>query len=239
MTVLRSKLFDVVFGVWTIFLGLSIPVFALMGTPARIRRLSRVWTRGTIFGLKHIVGLSHQETGLEHKHHTDSPVIFACNHQSSWETLVFNVLVPDVAVVLKETLYKYPIMGWFLKRSPMIAVDRQAGASAMRQLLAGAKTALAENRSILIFPEGTRQDVENTHAYNRGVALLYKQLKVPVVPVAINSGLFWAKNGFNKRAGQITVSYLPPLPPGLEADQFMDQLATAINEEKQRLATLK
>ncbi len=237
MTLLRSKLFDVLFGLWTVLLGLTIPVFMIWGTPARVRRLSRIWSNGTVFGLKHVVGLTHREIGLEHKH-ADGPVIYACNHQSSWETLVFNVLVPDIAVVLKEALYKYPIMGWFLKRSPMIPVDRAAGAAAMRQLLGGAKLALDEQRSILIFPEGTRQDVDVNHAYNRGVALIYKQLKLPVVPVAMNSGLFWSKNGFNKKAGEITVSYLPPIPAGLGADEFMEGLHTAIVDEKQRLARL-
>ncbi len=237
MTKFRSKLFDVLFGLWTIVLGLCIPVFWIVGTPARIRAFSRVWSTGTVFGLRHVVGLTHVERGLENKS-SSGPVIYACNHQSSWETLVFNVLVPDIAVVLKQSLYSYPIMGWFLKRSPMIAVDREAGATAMRQLLNGAKEALTEGRSILIFPEGTRQDVHFNQEYNRGVALIYKQLKLPVVPVAMNSGLFWSKNGFNKKAGEITVSYLPAIPSGLAADEFMLRLQSAITEEKQKLATL-
>lgn len=237
MTKFRSKVFDVLFGLWTIVLGLGTPVFWVMGTPPRIRAFSRLWSRGTIFGLKYVVGLTHREVGLEHKQ-ASGPVIFACNHQSSWETLVFNVLVPDVAVVLKDSLYSYPIMGWYLKRSPMIAVNRDAGTAAMRQLLGGAKTALAEGRSILIFPEGTRQDVDADHEYNRGVALLYKQLKLPVVPVAMNSGLFWSKNGFSKKPGEITVSYLPAIAAGLGADDFMQQLHTAITKEKQKLAAL-
>ncbi|MCP5082733.1 MAG: 1-acyl-sn-glycerol-3-phosphate acyltransferase [Alphaproteobacteria bacterium] len=238
MTKFRSKLFDVLFGLWTVVLGLCTPAFWVLGTPQRIRAFSRLWSGGTIFGLKHVVGLTHRETGLEHKH-APGPVIFACNHQSSWETLIFNVLVPDIAVVLKQSLYSYPIMGWYLKRSPMIAVDRDAGTGAMRQLLGGAKTALAEGRSIMIFPEGTRQDVDVDLEYNRGVALLYKQLKLPVVPVAMNSGLFWSKNGFSKKAGEITVSYMPPIPAGLGADEFMQQLQSAITEEKQKLAALK
>ncbi len=238
MTLFRSKIFDVFFGAWTLVLGLATPVFMVRSSPPGVRRFSRLWSRGTIFGLKHLVGLTHREIGLENKLGA-GPVIYACNHQSSWETLVFNVLVPDIAVVLKESLYRYPIMGWYLKNSPMIAVDRQAGTTAMRQLLEGANTALAEERSILIFPEGTRQDVEADHEYNRGIALIYKQLKLPVVPVAMNSGLFWSKNGFNKRAGEITVSYLPPIPVGLGPKEFMTRLETAITEEKQRLATLK
>ncbi len=235
MTVLRSKLFDVIFGLWTLVLGLAVPLFMVIGSPRIVRKFSRLWSGGIIFGLKWIVGLTHREIGLENKF-GDGPVIYASNHQSSWETLVFNVLVPDIAVVLKESLYKYPIIGWFLKRSPMIAVDRAAGVAAMRQLMAGSKVVLEEDRSILIFPEGTRQTLDARESYNRGIALLYKQLKLPVVPVAMNSGVYWAQNGFDKKAGKITVSYLPPIPLGLSADEFMESLETAITNEKERLA---
>ncbi|MEM7427969.1 MAG: lysophospholipid acyltransferase family protein [Pseudomonadota bacterium] len=235
MTALRSKLFDLLFGLWTIVLGvLAWPVMLAVGTPARVRALSRIWTGGIIMGLRFICGLSHREKGLENKF-ADGPVIYACNHQSSWETLVITDIIPDLAVVLKKSLYSYPIMGWYLKHSPMIAVDRQAGSKAMKQILAGARSVLEEGRSILIFPEGTRQDLDSDEPYNRGVALLYRQLNLPVVPVAMNSGLFWSKNGFNKRAGEITVSYLPAIPPGLGTDEFMKRLETSIRAEQAEL----
>ncbi len=237
MIYLRSKLYDFVFGVlWTLVFGaLCLPVFMVVGTPERVRGFSRFWSRGLLFGLKHVVGLTHREIGLQNKQH-EGTVIFACNHLSSWETLVFNSVIPEVAFVLKDSLYKFPIFGWYLRNSPMIAVDRGAGTAAMRQLLNGAKAAVADGRDILIFPEGTRQDVGATHPYNRGVALLYKQLKVPVVPVAINSGLFWARKSYFKKPGEITVSYLSPIAPGLSADDFMDQLKSTIDQEKQKLA---
>ena len=240
MIYLRSKLYDFVFGtLWTLVFGaLCLPIFMVVGTHERVRGFSRFWSRGLIWGLKNVVGLTHKEIGLENKKH-NSPVIYACNHQSSWETLVFNTLVPDVAVVLKDSLYKYPILGWYLRNSPMIAVDREAGTAAMRQLLEGANSAMSDGRDILIFPEGTRQGVRENHPYNRGVALLYRRLGIPVVPVAINSGLFWAQDGYFKTAGEITVSYLPPIPPGLSANDFMDQLKVAIDGEKQRLVEQK
>lgn len=238
MTYLRSKLFDLLFVLWTLIAGaVSWPVLAVAGTPPRFRAFSRVWSQGIVTGLKFICGLSHREQGLENKY-ADGPVIYACNHQSSWETLVMTKIIPDLAVVLKLSLYSYPIMGWYLKRSPMIAVDRDAGSKAMKQLLAGAKTALEEGRSILIFPEGTRQPLDSTEPYNRGIALLYKQLKLPVVPVAMNSGLFWSTNGFNKRSGEITVSYLPAIPPGLRNDEFMERLEADIRAEQAKLCAI-
>ncbi len=238
MTALRSKLFDLLFVLWTLCLGIfGWPIIAVTRTPARVRVFSRIWSQGIITGLKLICALSHREVGLENKL-AAGPVLYACNHQSSWETLVLTKIIPDLAVVLKESLYGYPIMGWFLKHSPMIAVDRDAGSKAMKQLLGGAKTALGEGRSILIFPEGTRQELDAKEPYNRGIALLYKQLKIPVVPMAMNSGLFWSKNGFNKRGGEITVSYLPAIPAGLGTDEFMERLETAIRTEQAKLCNV-
>ncbi len=235
MTYLRSKLFDLVFVLWTLILGiLTWPLLLATGTPARVRAFSRLWSWGIVAGLRHICSLTHREQGLEHKH-ADGPVIYACNHQSSWETLVLTKIIPDLAVVLKEALYGYPILGWYLKRSPMVAVDRDAGSKAMKQLLSGAKVALEDGRSILIFPEGTRQSLDAKEPYNRGIALLYKHLKLPVVPMAMNSGLYWSKSGFNKRAGEITVSYLPAIPPGLSTDEFMERLETEIRTEQAKL----
>jgi 1-acyl-sn-glycerol-3-phosphate acyltransferase len=234
MPSVKSKLFDVYLALWTLLLSAAVPFLALRGDARRIRRVSRLWSNGIVFGLRHIVGLSHREIGIENR--VPGPALYICNHQSAWETLVFNVLIPDVAIVLKEQLYRFPVVGWFLRRSPMIAVDRGAGARAMKVLLREAEIAIGEGRSVLIFPEGTRQPVDADGPFNRGIVLLYKNLKVPVVPVAINSGLYWSRQGFMKRQGVITVSYLPAVAAGLTDDDFMARVKAAIGTEKARLA---
>ncbi|MEN2494444.1 MAG: hypothetical protein TECD_00343 [Hyphomicrobiaceae bacterium hypho_1] len=131
--VIRSKTFDIMLVLWTILLGLIIPILLVNGRSELVRRVSRIWSHGIILGLKYVVGLKHQEVGRSNL--PKGQVIIACNHQSAWETLVFNVFIPDVCIVLKKSLYKLPVFGWYLKRSPMIAIDREDGREATRILL--------------------------------------------------------------------------------------------------------
>jgi 1-acyl-sn-glycerol-3-phosphate acyltransferase len=233
MQYIRSKTFDLFLLLWTIGLGSAIPLLWLLQKPELVRLGSRIWSSGIIFGLKYIVGLTYKEIGIENK--LSETAIFACNHQSIWETLVFNVLLPDVAIVLKKSLYSVPIVGWYLRNSPMIAVDRNAGASAMKALLKGAKGATQSGRQVLVFPEGTRVNVDAKVVLKPGIALLYRSLSVPVVPVAVNAGAFWNDDGAMKYNGEITVSYLPAILPGLSEADFMGKLQESLNSEKERL----
>ena len=91
-----------------------------------------------------------------------------------------------------------------------------------------AKAAVAEGRSILIYPEGTRTPVGSSLPYHAGTAALYRQLGVPVVPVALNSGVFWGRRKFIKWPGIIEVEVLPPIPPGLDRETFMATLRERI-----------
>ena len=165
------------------------------------------------------------------------PVIIASKHQSSWETLAFVKLFPDAAIVMKRELVFIPIVGWAMARAGHIAVERGDGALAMRSLLRQAKAVVAEGRSILIFPEGTRTAVDVRQDYQMGTAALYRHLGVPVVPVALNSGLFWGRRKWVKRPGTITVQVLPPIGPGqgFSRWQFMDALRQRIEGATARL----
>jgi len=164
------------------------------------------------------------------------PVIIAAKHQSSWETLAFTLLFDDIAIVLKRELLFIPVVGWAMARAGNIAVARGEGASALRGLLRQAKSVIAQRRSIVIFPEGTRVAPGDQKPYQIGTAALYRQLGVPVVPVALNSGLFWGRRKFVKRPGVITLEILPPIAPGLDRETFMATLRERIETATARLA---
>jgi 1-acyl-sn-glycerol-3-phosphate acyltransferase len=213
-------LFDLLLALWT---GLFVPVLVglwLCDSPERVVRVaSRAWARGVLVCLKWLVGLTYAERG---RHNVpDEPCLIIANHQSTWETLAFLILFPDVAIVAKRELLTIPIFSWFLRKSPMILIDRESGAKAVRKMVEESRAALAQGRSVLIFPEGTRKLVSEPIAFKRGVELLYAKLDRPVLPVALNSGLFWGPGESYKRAGTICVSYLDPIPPGLTAREFM------------------
>src|SRR5690606_5435760 len=103
-----------------------------------------LWVRGMLFGLKHVVRLNYVETGRELI--PTEPCLIVCNHRSTWETLAFLVLFPDVAIIAKQELLQIPIIGWYLRKSPMIIIDRETGSKALKIMLNQSREALASGR---------------------------------------------------------------------------------------------
>lgn len=225
MLAIRSLIFNIAFVLWTSLVVLG--GLVLLPLPWRwMHRLGRFWCRGSLFLLRAIVGLTHRIEGSGNL--LGEPAIYASKHQSSWDTLIFALLLPDCAYVLKRELYWIPVFGLLLARSRPLAIDRSGGASALRRLLARAQQAVEEGRAIVIFPEGTRTAPGARRPYQPGIAALYQRLDRPVVPVALNSGQFWGRRQFVKRPGTITIRFLPPIVPGLDRRAFMDRLEDAI-----------
>jgi 1-acyl-sn-glycerol-3-phosphate acyltransferase len=193
----------------------------------------QIWMRYMMWLLKVLVGLNYQVTGRENL--PDGPVILACKHQSAWEVGVFLILFSDPAYVLKKELLSIPVYGWLLRKTRMIAINRDEGASALKKMLRQAREVLANGRTVVIFPEGTRQAPDVKGTYHPGVAALYKNSNVPLVPVALNSGCFWGRRSFFKRPGTITLQFLPAIDKGLKARDFMEVLETRIENASQNL----
>jgi 1-acyl-sn-glycerol-3-phosphate acyltransferase len=233
LPVLRSILFNLLYGIWTA--GMHIICFPLLFASRRaVQTAGGIWIDGTLWLLKHVVGIDYRIVGAEHLPAT--PAVYASKHQSAWETLFLSRYLNFPAFVLKQELLSIPLFGWFLKKAGMIAVDRKAGASALRSMARQATETLESGRSILIFPEGTRVAPGQSKPYQPGVAALYTQQKVPVVPVALNSGLFWGRRAFLKKPGTIVVEFLPPIPPGLDRKTMMRELETRIEAAATTLA---
>lgn len=217
-------------------------VIAIVGSPILLlpRRFvvawSLFWIDFCLWWLRISCRLTHRVRG--HENMPAGPVILACKHQSSWETLAFSRLFPNSATVLKRELVLIPVVGWAMARVGNIAVERGDGAKALRGLMKRAKATLADGRNILIFPEGTRVAVGAEKPYQIGTAALYRQLGVPVVPVALNSGVFWGRRKFIKWPGVIDVEILPAIPPGLDRETFMATLRERIEGATARLVNL-
>jgi 1-acyl-sn-glycerol-3-phosphate acyltransferase len=232
---LRSILFDAAVVILTVVVALSVPFMALFraGSPT-VRAVSQVWARGIMFLMKYVVGLDYRIEGREHV--PDGPCIIACNHQSLWETAALCAIFPDASIVAKQELKKIPLVGWFLERYPMILVDRSAGRHALRQMVDEARRAVGEGRKVLLFPQGTRQAIDEPMKFqSAGISALYTNLDVSVVPAACNSGLFWGKKTLMMHSGTITLSFLPPIAPGLQRKEFQEKMERAIADEAGRL----
>ena len=225
---LRSALFMAWFLVITTILSLVfLPVLAL--PRGATVWLARLWSRVTFWGLKIFAGISWEIRGAVPK----GAVLVASKHMSMWDTMALYLALDAPAIVLKRSLLLIPFYGWFVWKATAIAIDRGAGASALRKMSQAAKTVLGEGRAILIFPEGTRKKPGAAPDYKPGIAGLYGMLEVDCVPVALNSGVHWT--GFLKRPGTIVLEFLEPIAPGLKRPAFMTLLEQRIEAATDRL----
>jgi 1-acyl-sn-glycerol-3-phosphate acyltransferase len=229
---LGSLVFNVgLYAISTVLAVVGLPVLAM--PRGAVQAWSRVWCRSLLGLLRIACGLRHRVVGRENL--PAAPYILAVKHQSTWETLAINVEFPGCAFVLKRELMMIPVVGWMMWKAGNVAIDRAAGAKALRAIMRDARRALDDGRPVVIFPEGTRTPPGASRPYQPGVAALYTQLKVPVVPVALNSGIFWGRRTFLKKPGTITLEILPPIQPGLARGAFMDLLRDRIETATARL----
>jgi 1-acyl-sn-glycerol-3-phosphate acyltransferase len=117
----------------------------------------------------------------------------------------------------------------------MIFVRREAGPAALRRMARDAKDRAARAREIVVFPEGTRRPPGAPPDYKPGILFLYDALKIPCVPVALNSGLYWPRRSIRRYPGTIIVEILDPIPPGLQRKEFSRRLQDAIETATARL----
>ena len=172
-------------------------------------------------------GIKIEYRGLEYVQQNN--VIYASKHESALETYCFNVIINRIVFILKKELTYIPFFGWAQHFYGTIPVDRKAGGAAMRKMLKAAENMKKQNRAIMIFPEGTRCKPGTTKGYKSGPYILAKQLQLPVVPVALNTGFFWAKNSFFRYPGTVVIEFLPPIEVGeSSSSEFMQKLEDII-----------
>jgi len=230
---LRSLAFNALFYCWSTLIQVGCLPTILVSARA-VTWVQRTWVRGNFALLAAVCGLRYEIRGLERL--PREPCIIASKHQSAWDTMIFALLIRRPGHVFKRELLWVPVFGWYLLRAGGIPIDRKGGASALKRMIAAARQTIEEGRHIVIFPEGTRIAVGERAPYHPGVAALYTQLKVPVVPVALNSGLFWGRRSFLKNPGRIVLEFLEPIPPGLRRREFLEVLAQRIEPASADLA---
>lgn len=229
-----SLLFNIGNFVWSAVMHIvCIPL--LIAPASWVWKAGHLWIDGTFLLLRICCGIRYREIGLENL--PNGPAIIAAKHQSTWETMFLSRRLNQPAFVLKRELLMIPLFGWFMRKIGMIAVDRSGKAAALKKMVKDSGAAFAAGRQIIIFPEGTRVAPGQHRAYQPGIAALYGQLNVPVIPVALNSGLFWGRKAFVKKPGTILVQYLPAIDPGLNRKAFMAELEARLEPAAQALLT--
>lgn len=233
MSAIRSLLFGVwLYGAIVIF-GLGLLVLSLIGRMPTVIGV-RIWARTVLFGLRWICGVKVEVRGQENM--PEGGCLLACKHQSMLDTIAPWIFVRDPAFVLKQELLKLPFYGWVVGRMQHIPIDRAGGATALSKMMAAARKAVADHRAILIFPEGTRQEVGAKPDYKVGVAGIYKDLGAPCALVAVHTGHVWPARGLPSKPGVAVFEILPALPPGMQRAAFMREMTAKIEEASNRLA---
>jgi 1-acyl-sn-glycerol-3-phosphate acyltransferase len=232
MRALRSALFNTVFYLnlvlfmlvffWLFFCPRSWAMWGL-----------KLWASTSVWFLRAICGTRLEVRGLENI--PPGPVLVAAKHQSLFETFAVLPLLADPAVVLKRELMLIPLFGWFARKFRMIPVDRGAGTTALKRLIARAREAVRDRRQVVIFPEGTRRLPGAPPDYKPGAVALYLNLGVPCVPLALNSGVFWPRRKFMRFPGTIILEFLPAIPPGEPRAVFSQRLERALESKAAEL----
>jgi 1-acyl-sn-glycerol-3-phosphate acyltransferase len=232
---LRSLIFNVVF-------YLAIVVYCLILLPTLVLPRGviaagvRSWVRFNFWLMRVVCKQRVAVIGRENVPH--GSFIVASKHQSVWETFALVALFPDPVMIAKRELFWIPLFGWSLKKFGSIGVDRTAGTRALASMLKDADEAVANGRQIVIFPEGTRKAPGAAPDYKPGVNFLYAHLKVPCVPVALNSGVFWPRRKFLRYPGVFRVEVLHPIAPGLKRKPFRERLQNDIETATANLVAI-
>ena len=241
MSILAAFVRSAVFATAQIVLTVVFAIISLLTFPFKPRtryRIISVWAYLVVALAKFICGVRYRVIGRENL--PAEPSIVLSKHQSAWETLAFQRILPPQVWVLKKELLRVPFFGWGLAMLSPIAIDRGSGARALRQTLEQGKERLAKGWWIVMFPEGTRIAPGRRGRYHLGGAWLACQTGAPVVPIAHNAGTLWRKNAFIKHSGTITVSIGPTIhPQGLTADTLNRTVEDWIETEVARLGNAR
>jgi 1-acyl-sn-glycerol-3-phosphate acyltransferase len=230
--ILRSLAFAVCF-------YLNTTVFVVVGAPLLFapRRWAmaalRLHARSSLWLLRVICGTGIEVRGLEKL--PPPPFLVAAKHQSAWDTFALLPLFTDPALVMKAELGTIPVYGWFAHKFEHILIERTRAAAALKKMLTDARDRVADNREIVIFPEGTRSVPGAPPDYKPGLVALYEALQLPCVPLALNSGLFWPRRQFWRYPGTIVVEILDVVPPGLKRPAFKREVEGRIEAASRRL----
>ncbi len=235
---IRSTLFNLLFYLLT---GLSCVI--LLPTLVLPRNaffwVVHFFVHCTAFLEKYVLGLRYEVRGLENLP-DQGPYIIAAKHQSAYETFKLHILFKDPAIVLKKELLKIPLWGQYLGKSDVIAIDRSTPKDAIKSIQDGANRVAAQGREIIIFPQGTRVKPETTtqeKPYKIGIVRIQEATRLPIIPMALNTGVFYPKKGWCKKPGTVVFEFLPAIPhdPTRKSGEVLKEIQTKTEAKTEKL----
>ena len=233
MQIIRAIIFNICFYAFCAFMMIFCIVHVYLLPRKYGKPTVDLWARGCMWLEKIICGVNVEIRGLENI--PEGGLLVASKHQSSWDTFGLIPEFPDPAYVYKRELGWIPVFGWYVLKWKMIPIDRSKRSKAIPEMIERARAAVNSGRQILIFPEGTRRPVGAEPIYKQGIVRLYSKLNVPVLPVALNTGISWPRRSFLHYPGTHIVEFLPPIQPGLSNEEFLKVLVERIETATEKL----
>jgi len=230
MQILKSLLFNLFlyFGIICVFV-IAIPSLLM---PSKVTLLfGKFLGHYVVFAVRIFLNAKVEVKGIENIPKNEKYFI-ASAHQSMFETFALQSVFDYPVFILKKELLKIPLFGQYLKKIKSIAIVREVTTKDNLNFFDNvANIVKNEKRPLLIFPQGTRTKIEERISFKKGVGRIYEKLNISCVPVALNSGKVWPKNGIIKYPGKIVISILKPIKPGLNKDEFLKNLENSIYDE--------
>lgn len=231
---IRSLAFNAYFYVGTLLVAVVGIVLVPIPTPVLLRGLLFHWARMVVWGMRWIGGMKIEFRGLEHLP-ADGPALLANKHHSESDGILLAAKIRGIAFVAMQELFRYPLIGAILYRLQMIRVDTCGGGRERENLAQFARRACDGSRHIAIYPEGNLMAPGERERYRSGIYYLYRDLGLPVTPVATSVGLVWNRRDWRKKAGRAAVEFLPAIETGLDKESFMRRLEETIEDASDRL----
>ncbi len=230
----RSLAFNAYFYVGTLLVAIVGIFLVPVPTPVLLRGLLFHWARAVVWGMRWIGGMKIEFRGLEHLP-AHGPVLLANKHHSESDGILLAARIRGIAFVAMQELFRYPLIGAILYRLQMIRVDTCGGGRERENLAQFAKRAYDSGRHIAIYPEGNLMAPGERERYRSGIYYLYRDLDLPVTPVATSVGLVWNRRDWRKKQGRAAIEFLPAIETGLDKESFMRRLEDTIETASDRL----
>ena len=231
---MRSLAFNLFFYLFTFLVAVVGILLVPIPTPVLLRGLLRGWARGVVWAMRWIGGMTVEIRGRANLP-VRGPALLANKHQSESDGIFLAAEIPGIAFVAMQELFRYPLIGTILYRLQMIRVDTCGGGRERANLAQFARRACDSGRHIAIYPEGNLMAPGERERYRSGIFYLYRDLDLPVTPVATSVGLLWNRRDWRKKAGRAAIEFLPAIETGLDKAAFMRRLEEVIETASDRL----
>ena len=231
---IHSLAFNFFFYVFTLLTAIVGIILVPIPTPVLLRGLLHYWARAIVWGMRWIGGMKVEIRGRENIP-ARGPALLANKHHSESDGIFLAANIPGIAFVAMQELFRYPVIGTILYRLQMIRVDTCGGGKERERLAQFAKRAYDSGRHIAIYPEGNLMAPGERERYRSGIYYLYRDLGLPVTPVATSLGLLWNRRDWWKKPGRAAIEFLPAIETGLDKQAFMRRLEEAVETASDRL----